>query len=105
MTALQTYLDLAPTHLRNRRENRYDGGGFDISLGALDPEDVSLIIRIYRSVKGIYDLWLYMRDAPNYDLPAVPLSHPRRPLAPPLTPIANRRRCCAAPFTTFAAAD
>lgn len=68
MSDQNIYLSLAPTALRVKRQERYDGGGFDISLRDLAPEDVSLVIRVYQTVKGIYDLWLYMRDQPNYAL-------------------------------------
>lgn len=64
----QLYQDLAPTSLPLTRLDRYDGGGFGVSLSAFTPEDVSLIIQVYSAVKKMYDLWLYMSDAPNYDL-------------------------------------
>lgn len=64
----EIYLNLAPTELKNHRQNRYDGGGFSISLNDLVPEDVSLVLRIYQSLKGIYDLWLYMGESLNYQL-------------------------------------
>lgn len=72
---LDLYLNLAPTNLRVRREDRYDGGGFSVSLTDLALEDVSSIIQIYQAVKRIYDLWLYMRDAVNYDLLRQQLSY------------------------------
>lgn len=68
MTYQDIYLSLAPTTLHVRRQDRYDGGGFSISLRDLAPEDVSLVIRVYQNVKSIYDLWLYMREQPNYAL-------------------------------------
>ncbi len=68
MSKQDIYLSLAPTTLHIKRQERYDGSGFDISLRDLAPEDVSLIIRVYQTVKGVYDLWLYMRDRPNYPL-------------------------------------
>ena len=64
----EIYLNLAPTNLNNNRQERYDGSGFSISLNDMVPEDVSLVIRIYQSLKGIYDLWLYMGETPNYQL-------------------------------------
>ena len=64
----ETLQTLAPTDLEVYRKERYDGGGFSASLAQFAPEDVSLIIRLYTVVKKIYDLWLYMRDAPNYEL-------------------------------------
>ena len=64
----EIYLNLAPTDLKNNRQERYDGGGFSISLNDMVPEDVSLVLRIYQSLKGIYDLWLYMGETPNYQL-------------------------------------
>ena len=59
---------LAPTNLKIQRQDRYDGSGFDVSLSKFAPEDVSVIIRLYNAVKRTYELWLYMKDAPNYDL-------------------------------------
>jgi K+-sensing histidine kinase KdpD len=64
----KTLQTLAPTNLEVYREERYNGGGFSASLAQFAPEDVSLIIRLYTVVKKTYDLWLYMRDAPNYEL-------------------------------------
>lgn len=60
--------ELADTKLRSTREKRYDGGGFDISIEALHPDDRTRLRNIYDATKRTYELWLYMRDAPNYDL-------------------------------------
>ena len=68
MKKQKIYLDLASTDLKNNRSRRYDGAGFSISLHDMAPEDVSLILRLYNSLKGIYDLWLYMGQTPNYEL-------------------------------------
>jgi hypothetical protein len=68
MNIPDTFLSLASTNLRVFRPERYDGGGFGVSLTQFAPEDVSLIIQLYDVVKKTYDLWLYMRDAPNYQL-------------------------------------
>jgi len=46
-----TLVSLAPTDLLNYRTERYDGGGFSASLSQFEPEDVSLLIRLYNSVK------------------------------------------------------
>ena len=64
----ELYYSLAPTDLIVYRAERYDGGGFGVSLNDFAPEDVSAIIQMYNAVKKTYDLWLYMRDAPNLDL-------------------------------------
>ena len=69
------YLNLAPTDLRVRREDRYDGSGFSVNLSDLAAEDMSLVIQVYQAVKRIYDLWLYMRDTINYDLLREQLSY------------------------------
>ncbi len=61
-------LSLASTNLQVQRQDRYDGGGFGVSLSKFAPEDVSIIIQLYNAVKRTYELWLYMKDAPNYDL-------------------------------------
>lgn len=59
---------LAPAGLPLYRAQRYDGGGFSVSLRQFAPEDISLIIQLYTAVKRTYDLWLYMKDAPNYKM-------------------------------------
>lgn len=68
MNNQEIYRALASTDLKNNRPSRYDGGGFSVSLNDMVPEDVSLILRLYQSLKGIYDLWLYMGETPNYQL-------------------------------------
>ncbi|MGK7933514.1 MAG: hypothetical protein AB4041_19060, partial [Microcystaceae cyanobacterium] len=68
MTPQGFYRDLASTGLKIHRSHRYDGGGFSLSLNALVPEDISLVLRVYHSLKGIYDLWLYMGETPDYQL-------------------------------------
>lgn len=64
----QFYLALAPTDLDNTRPQRYDGSGFSVSLNDLTNEDIALVVRVYQALKNVYDLWLYMRDAPNYQI-------------------------------------
>ncbi len=64
----EIYFNLADTNLKNNRPSRYDGGSFSVSLNDMVPEEVSLILRLYQSLKGIYDLWLYMGETPNYQL-------------------------------------
>jgi hypothetical protein len=59
---------LAPTDLVVYRPDRFDGGGFSVGLTDLASEDVSLILQVYQGVRQLNDLWLYMKDAPNYDL-------------------------------------
>lgn len=68
MSISTTLLTLAPADLPLRREERYEGDGFSVSLAQFAPEDVALIRQLYQSVKKAYDLWLYMRDAPDYSL-------------------------------------
>lgn len=68
MEISETYFSLAPTDLLVYREDRYRGEGFGVSLRDFAPEDVALLIRLYQDIKEIYDLWLYMRDQPNYTL-------------------------------------
>ncbi len=64
----EIYLNLASTDLQNNRSIRYDGGGFSISFNDMVAEDISLVMRLYQSLKSIYDLWLYMSENPNYQL-------------------------------------
>lgn len=68
MTTPDIYTQLAPTTLKNYRRERYDGGGFHITLNRMTAEDASLVKTLYQSLRAIYDIWLYMRDAPNYPL-------------------------------------
>lgn len=62
----QLYLSLAPANLPNKRIQRYDGTGFSASLQDFIPNDREAILKIYQNIKAIYDLWLYMKEAPNY---------------------------------------
>lgn len=68
MHGQEIYLNLTSTDLKINRQDRYDGGGFTVYLSDMAPEDVSLVLRLYQSLKSIYDLWLYMGDSPNYQL-------------------------------------
>jgi len=68
MVISDLYFSLAPTDLLIYRSDRYRGEGFGVSLRDFAPEDVALLIRLYGSIKKIYDLWLYMREQPNYKL-------------------------------------
>jgi signal transduction histidine kinase len=68
MTISDLYFSLAPTDLLIYRSDRYGGEGFGVSLQDFAPEDISLLIGLYGSIKKIYDLWLYMREQPNYEL-------------------------------------
>jgi hypothetical protein len=63
-----TLYTLAPTDLENYRPERYDGSGFSISINDLVPADQVVIRQLYQGIKQLYDLWLYLRDAPQYDL-------------------------------------
>ena len=53
------YHELALREIRSARLNRYDGGGFGVSIKEFGPEDVALIIQLYKVVKSFYDLWLH----------------------------------------------
>jgi K+-sensing histidine kinase KdpD len=68
MNVSSELMTLAPTDLTVYRTERYDGGGFDVSLTQFAPEDIARVMQLYSAVKKIYDLWLYMKDAPNYEL-------------------------------------
>ncbi len=63
-----TLLNLAPQDLQISRPDRYTGDGFNVRLKDYAPEDSALILRLYSAVKRTYDLWLYMKDDPNYPL-------------------------------------
>ncbi len=62
--------ELADLELCSTREKRYTGGGFDISVAEFHPDDQAQLRKIYEATKKTYELWLYMREAPNYDLMA-----------------------------------
>lgn len=67
MTATKL-LQLAPTDLRNERNERYDGSGFSITLGELATTDAHLIGRIYGILEHVYGRWREMQDDPRYEL-------------------------------------
>lgn len=50
---------LASNDLEIRRAERYDGGGMGVLLKDFDPEDISLILSTYNTIKMIYDISLY----------------------------------------------
>lgn len=58
-TIPDTLHQLAPSDLKILRKERYDGGGMSVSLRDFDPEDISLILRVYSTVKTVYDISLY----------------------------------------------
>jgi hypothetical protein len=64
----QVYLQLAPINLRNQSTSRYDGSGFSASLSDFTLVDVELLKVIYENIKSVYDLWLYMKETPQYSL-------------------------------------
>lgn len=55
-------LGLAPRDLSVRRAERYDGGGFGISLAMLSPEDARIAGEIYRRVATLHTMRLYVAD-------------------------------------------
>jgi signal transduction histidine kinase len=62
------YFDIAPINLRSMHTTRYDGTGFSATLEDFSPIDVQILKTIYEQIKAVYDLWLYMKDAPQYQL-------------------------------------
>jgi hypothetical protein len=64
----QRYFELAPINLRSNSQTRYNGSGFSAFLEDFHPEDAQLLKIIYENIKAVYDLWLYMKDAPQYSL-------------------------------------
>ncbi len=62
----QKYLSLAPTNLKNKQSTRYDGTGFSASLEEFSEQDKQTLLTVYQHIKAIYDVWLYMKEAPNY---------------------------------------
>lgn len=64
----QRYIDLAPLNLRNKSIARYDGTGFSATLSDFSQKDAYILKTIYENIKAVYDLWLYMKDAPQYSL-------------------------------------
>ncbi|MBI1387799.1 MAG: ATP-binding protein [bacterium] len=49
-----------------RRSDRYDGGGFSVSLSDFGEKDAVRVQKIYRWVKALYDEWLKAKDAPDW---------------------------------------
>jgi signal transduction histidine kinase len=64
----QRYISLAPTNLPNQATTRYDGSGFSAKLQDFSPADRERLTAIYKQIKSIYDLWLYMKEAPQYSV-------------------------------------
>jgi signal transduction histidine kinase len=62
----QRYIALAPTNLRNKNIARYDGAGFSSFLDDFSEDDRQILTKVYQNIKTVYDLWLYMKEAPNY---------------------------------------
>jgi K+-sensing histidine kinase KdpD len=60
--------DLAPQNLTVYRSERYDGGGFSVSIHDFPGGDQDTILQVYHQIKGLYDVWLYMQDGPDYAL-------------------------------------
>jgi len=62
---------LAPGDLKILRKERYDGGGMSVKLKDFDPEDIALILRVYKAIKTVYDISLYAgmhRNESDYSL-------------------------------------
>lgn len=64
----QPYIDLAPTYLPNSLASRYQGDGFSAHRADFAAEDVPMLEQLYYKTKSVYDVWLYMKDSPNYSL-------------------------------------
>lgn len=75
----ETLLGLAPTDLRRLRRQRWRGDGLGVSLRELVPLDLAILLRLYRSVHGFYELWLYTRDQPLPELLGEKLAEFRDP--------------------------
>jgi len=56
---------LAPENLDIYRTRRYDGTGFDVSMADFAEQDQHLIRALYTPLRQLYEVWLYMRDAPQ----------------------------------------
>lgn len=68
MTDLAILHELAPVQLRAYREDRYDGGGFGITLTDLAEEDRAITLRIYQATQGLYEAWLPLRGTGDFSL-------------------------------------
>lgn len=64
----KTLQSLTAQQLPVLRLDRYDGGEFGIRLADLHPQDVALLCQIYRVVREIYDVRLYMGNTPDFDI-------------------------------------
>lgn len=54
--------ELAPPDLRPRRSTRYAGEELGVSLRSLHPGDLATLYRLYRTLKSLYEVWLYMEQ-------------------------------------------
>jgi hypothetical protein len=67
--ALPTPLqELHSQDLPIRRSDRYAGGDFSIQLSDLQADDVALLQTLYRCVREIYDVRLYMGTLPDFSI-------------------------------------
>lgn len=60
--------ELQASDLPVRRSDRYAGGDFSIHLADLESDDVELLHSLYRTVREIYDVRLYMGTSPDFDI-------------------------------------
>lgn len=58
-------LELVNPELQVHANSRWSGENLGVSLRRLRPQDLATVLRIYQSVHGYYELWLYTQDAPN----------------------------------------
>ena len=54
--------ELAPCDLAPRRSDRYAGEELGVSLSLLHPSDLSLVYRVYQTLKSVYEVWIYMEQ-------------------------------------------
>ncbi|MBS2034592.1 MerR family transcriptional regulator [bacterium] len=58
----QSIAELAPRDLLPQRATRYAGENLGVSLRLLHSSDLALVYRLYRTLKGLYEIWIYMEQ-------------------------------------------
>jgi len=55
-----------PTSFQVRRDERYDGGGFDVTLDTFAPEDAEVLGSVHDRCQEIYEAWLQVRGEDDW---------------------------------------
>ena len=53
---------LAPLDLKIHRATRFSGEDLGVSIGQLHPSDLSVLYRLYKTLKSVYEIWIYLEQ-------------------------------------------